>query len=232
MTLKDELDTYVKDTFAKAWSRRDGQKVPETEDIALKNEGVNLEATILYADLASSTNLVAEQSAEFAAEIYKNYLYCAAKIIRANGGEITAYDGDRIMAVFLGDSKNSSAGETGLNLNYAVTKIIQPELNAFYGNHKYTVSQRVGIDTSEVMVARTGIRGSNDLVWVGEAANNAAKLATLSTGYASYATAKAYWRFREGVRNGGDPEQSMWTDLGSSDLGYQIYGSTWWRSFS
>ena len=26
---------------------------------------------------------------------------------------------------------------------------------------------------------------------------------------------------------GGDPKRNMWTDLGTADLGYQIYGSTW-----
>ena len=33
----------------------------------------------------------------------------------------------------------------------------------------------LGIDTSKLFVARTGIRKSNDLVWVGRAANYAAK---------------------------------------------------------
>jgi len=38
-----------------------------------------------------------------AAEIYKTYLHCAAKIIRSEGGSITSYDGDRIMGIFIGD---------------------------------------------------------------------------------------------------------------------------------
>ncbi len=33
--------------------------------------------------------------------LYKAYLHCAAKIISNEGGEITAYDGDRIMAYSL-----------------------------------------------------------------------------------------------------------------------------------
>ena len=40
--------------------------------------------------------------------------------------------------------------------------------------------QSVGIDTSELFVARTGIRRANDLVWVGRAANHAAKLSARS----------------------------------------------------
>ena len=38
--------------------------------------------------------------------------------------------------------------------------------------------QSVGVDTSELLVAKTGIRTVNDLVWVGRAANYAAKLSS------------------------------------------------------
>ena len=48
-------------------------------------------------DLSGSTNLVDTQTPHFAGEIYKTYLMCAAKIIKEQGGTITAYDGDRIM---------------------------------------------------------------------------------------------------------------------------------------
>ena len=74
---------------------------------------VKLDGTVLYADLDDSTNLVDSYEPEFAAKIYKAYLSCAAKVIRSEGGEITSYDGDRIMAVYIGDSKNSSAAPIG-----------------------------------------------------------------------------------------------------------------------
>ena len=49
--------------------------------------------------MADSTSLVAGKTKQFAAEIYKTFLHCAAKVVRAEGGTVTAYDGDRIMAV-------------------------------------------------------------------------------------------------------------------------------------
>ena len=116
-----------------------GRKVPESNEIALGNEAVELEGTVLYADLDDSTNLVDRYKPEFAAEIYKAYLSCAAKVIRSKGGEITAYDGDRIMAVYIGDSKNSSAAETALKINYTVTKIINPLIKKHYPTTSYRV---------------------------------------------------------------------------------------------
>lgn len=60
-----------------------------------------------------STTLVDSKTSEKAAEIYKAYLVCAVKVIKAEGGAITAYYGDRIMAVFIGNGKNSLAAMVG-----------------------------------------------------------------------------------------------------------------------
>lgn len=227
MALKDELETYVAATHASAWSRRKGQKVPDAEDLKLSNESVELEGTVLYADLAQSTGLVKGYKDWFAAEVYKNYLYCAAKIIRLRGGVVTAYDGDRVMGVFIGDAKNSSAARCALNINWAVINILRPAIEKQYPSNTFELKQRVGIDTSELLIARTGIRGSNDLVWVGKAANNAAKMAALPTGYPSYISADVYAKLNESSKYGADPKENMWVNLGSGALGYKIFGSTY-----
>jgi class 3 adenylate cyclase len=86
------------------------QVVPAPEDLKLGNDAVEFErATVLYADLHGSTAMVNRESWTFAAEIYKTFLLCAAKLVRAEGGTITSYDGDRIMGIFIGDSQSTSA---------------------------------------------------------------------------------------------------------------------------
>ncbi len=228
MTLKDELETYVDNVFTESWTRRQGQKVPDAEDVALKNEGVELDATVLYADLAASTTLVETKRDWVAADVYKSYLYCAAKIIRANGGAITAYDGDRVMAVFIGGTKNSSAAKSGLQINYAVKKIVMPRYRLKFPDTTFELKQRVGIDTSKLFIARTGIRGNNDLVWVGNAANHAAKMAALDPTYPTYISEQVYRRLKDWAKLGGkEPRSDMWTALGDSALGYPLYGSRW-----
>lgn len=232
MGLNDELTTYVDQVFTDEWERRVGQKVPSPEDLALKNEAVELDATVLYADLAGSTVMVKGKHDWVAADVYKSYLYCAAKIIRANGGSITAYDGDRVMGVFIGGTKNSSAAKSGLQINWATKNIVTARYKKKFPKTTFEVKQRVGIDTSKLFIARTGIRGSNDLVWVGNAANNAAKMAALPTTYPTYVTADVYNMFKNWAKLGGkDKDRNMWTNLGTDDLGYQLYGSNWTWSF-
>ena len=137
MSLGEDLTKEVRKIFKDAWTTRDGQKVPESEDLRLGNDAVKLDGTVLYADLDASTNLVDSYKPEFAAEIYKTYLHCAAKVIRSEGGVITSYDGDRIMAVYIGNSKNTSAAQSALKINYTVTKIINPLLKECYPRDNY-----------------------------------------------------------------------------------------------
>ena len=116
MSLKDDLESDIKAIFAPQWTTRNGNVVPEAEAVGLGHDAVKLEeVVVLYADLADSTELVQGWHDWFAAEVYKSFLHCASKIIKANGGVITAFDGDRIMAVFLGDAKRTSAASC-LNL--------------------------------------------------------------------------------------------------------------------
>jgi len=228
VTLKDDLSSDVRAIFRSAWDERDGDKVPEPEDLGLGNDAVKLQATVLYADLADSTLLVDNYTRKFAAEIYKTFLLCAARIIRGEGGVITAYDGDRIMAVYLGDWKNTNAARTALKINWAVGNIINPAERAQYPNYPYDVKHVVGIDTSDVYVARTGIRRNNDLVWVGRAPNYAAKLATLPENYATYITQAVYDIMKDGSKFAGDGT-NMWTPLVWTEFDRsRIYGSTFW----
>ncbi|SRR6266404_7211464 len=221
------MESEVAAIFRSRWESRDGTVVPESEDLALQNKGVTIDGTVLYADLAASTDLVDRFSAQFAAEVYKAYLYCAAKIIRAEGGSITAYDGDRIMAVYIGGRKNTSAAKTALKINYAVNKIINPALRSVYKNSTYTIQQVVGVDTSKLFAARTGVRGANDLVWVGRAANYAAKLTELEPSYPSNITHSVYDAMLDEAKTSNDG-RAMWEQFTWNTMNkLTIYRSTW-----
>ena len=226
MALSDDLQKFVKDIFANQWRTRDGAVIPDDTSVALSNDGVSITATVLYADLSDSTALVDNCSPEFAAEIYKSYLHCAAKILRSENGTITAYDGDRVMAVFIGDNKNTSAARAALRISWAVDHVINPAIEKQYGQNVYRVGQVVGIDTGKLLVAKTGIRNANDLVWVGTPANHAAKLCALSN-YHTLITEDVYNRLHSSARFAGNA--NMWTRMSWSKMERVIYGSnyTW-----
>ena len=229
MGLLEDIRGEVASIFATKWERRKGQVVPEAGDVRLGNDAVTLDGTVLYADLAGSTTLTRDYKDFFAAEIYKSYLVAACRIIRKEGGEIVAFDGDRVMAVYLGDNKNTSAARTALKINWTMKNVVNPAIKKQYPNTSFTVSQAVGIDTSALFVAKTGIRGSNDLVWVGRAANYAAKLCGIrESGYSSYITEDVFKLLHSNAKYGGNPRQSMWEKRPWSGVGHTIYRSNFW----
>jgi class 3 adenylate cyclase len=227
MGLQEDLESEVAETFRSRWEERDGRAVPDPEGLGLGNDAVKLDATVLYADMTGSTKLVDDHTPQFAAEIYKTYLVCAARIIKDNGGTITAYDGDRIMAVFDGDYKNSAAAEAALKINYAVVKIINPAMLRIYTSQAFRLRHRVGIDTSPLFVARIGVRNDNDLVWVGRAANHAAKMTEIEEDNTVFISEDVFKRLHANSKTSKDGrpmwEARKWPKMG----GIPIYRSTW-----
>lgn len=232
MALIDDLQVQVKDTFKYQWSEREGYVVPEPESLKLGNDAIHLkEATVLYADLDGSTSLVETKSWPFAAEIYKSFLFCATKLIKDEGGSITSYDGDRVMGIFLGGSQSSTAVRCALKITYAVREIINPAIKVQYPSADYKVRHVIGIDHSAIRAARTGVRGDNDIVWVGRAANYAAKLTALNSEYPVWITKQVYDRLEQASKFGGADKQNMWREWKWTQMNnILVYSSTWqWR---
>ena len=133
------------------------------------------------------------------------------------------------MAIFICDNKYDRAARTGLKLRWAVTNIIQSEMKAKY-NTDFIIAHTVGIDVSDLRAVRTGVRGDNDLVWVGRAANYAAKLTTLSSGYPTWITKNVFDKLSEHSKTSDDGramwEARSWTPMNK----ITIYRSAWsWK---
>ncbi len=228
MTKTEDITNEINEILTTKWVTRDGRKVPDSEDVQLGNDAVKIEAAVLYADLAESTSLVNNYKDWFAADIYKAYLKGCCRAIQINRGEITAFDGDRVMAVFIGDNKNDAAVMTALQINHIVTQVINPEIKNIYKNVSYQIQQAVGIDSSEVFVAKTGIRMNNDLVWVGKSPNYAAKMCCLRNGpYATFISEKIYNSLSNDKKFNGQPRASMWEKDLWKETGMVIYKSSW-----
>jgi|ERR1051325_1750156 hypothetical protein len=58
MGLKEDLENRVAEIFTQKWTERDGTVVPEAEALKLSNDAINLDGSVLYADLSGSTKLV------------------------------------------------------------------------------------------------------------------------------------------------------------------------------
>ena len=172
MGLKEDLTAEVRAFAVQNWGDiPNGYVVPTADSLTFANTGIHVNACVLYADLHRSTEMVDSLTEMHAAERYKAFLKCAAKIIKANDGTITAYDGDRVMGIYLGADKATRSIKTAFELNYAVQNIINPIFLAQYAHAQLSLRHTVGIDFGQLLVAKVGVRVDSDLVWVGPAAN-------------------------------------------------------------
>jgi adenylate cyclase len=182
MTTKALLEQCVDNIFSINWDVRDGQVVPQTEGVALKNGAVKLEAAFLYADLAASSKLAEVCPWTTTAKIIRAYLDCAVRSINAWGGSVRSFDGDRVMGVFVGDMKNTHATNCAREIFYAVDQIIAPKSTKNFksiSDNNIIIQNCIGVDVGECRAVRAGIRNSNDLIWIGKAPSFAAKLSDI-----------------------------------------------------
>jgi adenylate cyclase len=233
MGLADDVETGIDGVLAPAWSSRDGTVVPETSDIVLKNGAVNIDATYLYADLADSSSLGQKVNDKVAAKVIRGYLNAAVRILRNYGGAIRSFDGDRVLAIFVGGSKNTNAVRAALALNWAVLKVLHPKLIAKWPDlgDCWTTNHGIGVDTGSAMLVRGGVRDNNDLISIGAAPNVAAKLSELRATPNIYITKTVYDNMNDKNKTSGG--SAIWENYGCVEVGgssYSVFSSTWrWK---
>jgi class 3 adenylate cyclase len=233
MGLAEEIDKAVTTVVCSDWDVRKGTVVPTTGSVALKNGAVEVDAVYLYADMADSTKLARDFKKKTAAKVIRCYLDAVSRVIIARGGEIRSFDGDRVMAIFMGNAKNSVAAQCALNIHYAVEKIVRPVVEANLSSlvtNGYKLSHCVGIASGPALIVRGGVRNNNDLVSIGRAPNVAAKLSDIRDGgYRTYITQSVFNVLNDGSKysNG----KIMWDgplvrNVGGEEM--KVYRSSWY----
>lgn len=108
-SLQPSIESSVNDILKASWNITNGTVVPKTEDIVMKNGGRLVDATYAYADLADSSTIAQLLNNEVAAKIIRAFVNSATRILRHYNGQIRSFDGDRVMAIFIGEKKNWDA---------------------------------------------------------------------------------------------------------------------------
>lgn len=232
MSFKDDLMAARDSIVGTAFNVRSGTVVPTTADVGY-NEAVKLSATYLYADMADSSGLVAVSPPETVGKILRLYLDLSVRIIRRNDGHIRSFDGDRVMAIFIGDQRYDAAVKSAMQIKWACSDLIQPKIKEKYKGVQesgWVVRTGCGITSGDALIVRGGVRqSSSDLVSVGVAPNLAAKLSdvreepyNVRIGAATYRNLSDKARLSKGV--------DMWSgtyDLKMGGKSYKYYRSSY-----
>lgn len=184
MSLKKELQQKVTNYLTGNYDTYEPSAVPEPKDIPLGNEAAHLEATALFIDMRQSSNIANAFRLQTAAKMIKGYFDGAVRIIRENDGQVKSFNGDGMLALFVGDQRFHYAVRAAMEVEWFVGNILQPKLNRYFENNRVAMGQALsfeigcGLDDSSIFAVKVGIRGTNDVAWVGKGTNTAAKLAS------------------------------------------------------
>jgi adenylate cyclase len=189
MPTRQEYIDKVADYFNGNYAISSGTSIPNISDIGHGKVGKEMELAMLFIDIRGSTKLVDGFRRQTAAKMYKSFLWGTAQIANSNGGALRSFNGDGLLVVFAGGSKCSMAVKSALQMSWFMQEVLQPKVESYLQyNQKLTDIEfgfGIGIHTGKVLIVRAGMKGeaNNDLVWVGNATNYAAKLGS-ETSYA------------------------------------------------
>jgi adenylate cyclase len=169
--LNGKIDAYVKQPY----EIEETTIIPDTDNSKLTfgNKGLTCEYAFLFMDIRKSSQFHETYGFPKAAKIYQSFHDINVRVIEENNGSVRAFDGDRVMGVFVGRSKNSNAVKAAMQIQWAIRNILNPKLET-----KITCGG--GIDYGKILVTKIGKgrnKNNNDLVWIGKADNYASHLA-------------------------------------------------------
>src|SRR6266513_4275431 len=118
-------------------------------------------ATVLFADLVSSTELVSGQDPEITRRRVTTYFNGVQRCIETHGGTVEKFAGDAVMAAFGAPKTHEDDAERAVRAAFAVLEQV----------HELDLEARIGVEAGEVVVD-----DAESTFVTGEAVNIAARL--------------------------------------------------------
>lgn len=135
--------------------------------------------TVLFADLAGSTELAQRQDPEQLRQLLSAFFDEMSQQIRSFGGTVEKYAGDAIMAVFGVPKVHEDDAERAVRAAMAMRESLAQLNPLFEQEYDARLELRVGIATGEVVAATDERR---EMLVTGETANLAARLQSAGSG--------------------------------------------------
>ncbi|NTW90663.1 MAG: adenylate/guanylate cyclase domain-containing protein, partial [Erysipelotrichaceae bacterium] len=171
MPLKSDLENKISTYFRDKYEAQETTIIPSTDysKLTFGNKGLVSELCFLFVDIRESSKLHEKYGFANAARIYQSFHDINVRIINHHDGKIRAFDGDRIMGVFSGDTKCTSAVKSAMKINWSIRNILNKNLDV-------PIKCGIGIDFGKTLITKVGKgrdENNHDLIWVGQACNYA-----------------------------------------------------------
>ena len=224
--MRRDIVDKVEECLSTRFDVRTGRKVPNVSRLTFKSDGVVYDGTVLYSDVVGSTKLGSQVGYDVTAKIIQAFMIGTSALITELDGRVTAFDGDRAMAVFDGDDQEQTAVSCAFQITYFVSEILNPLISKHLSERPLPEPLRCcsGVDAGEMFVVKVGHRGNNDLLWSGRPANFAAKLSAHRKPF--FSTVITHRVFSQlGTDLTRVHEKAIWKKFNCDGIGMHVYGT-------
>ncbi len=135
-------------------------------------EGRIIEMSVLFADLASFTEMTHQLGAERSFQVVDSFFKMANGVLVKHDAFIDKYIGDAVMAIFNAPIKNTEHARAAA----AAAVDIQEGLKSLRQEHKLDLRARVGVASGYARVGRIGSEDRKDYTAIGDVVNLASRL--------------------------------------------------------
>ncbi len=178
-----------------------GRVIPKIGDLGL-GEARELGLAVMHVDMNNFKGLTKDLSNEQKLRLLNIYLSELTYIIRDHGGSVEKYVGDGITSLF-------GAGKDGKTAVLDAAKCALTILTEiYYAMNEYlksidlpTFSCSIGMDYGRIWVARTGVKGMNQLTLVGNEVSIAKQLEEFSGDHQIFLGHNVYSKLLSGIQS-------------------------------
>jgi class 3 adenylate cyclase len=237
MSLASDIDATITTYLSGNYVTWEPRGVPEPEHIKTGNHAAKLTATTLFIDVRQSSNITNAFRLQTAAKMMKAYFAGAVRIVRHKNGAVRSFNGDGMLAIFVGSRRSNNAVEAAWLIEGFVIEQLRPRIHRYFkansaaGTLGFDIG--CGIDDGDIFAVRVGIRGTNDIAWVGRCTNTAAKLASRLRSPGNIGVTGEVYRRLSASNKTSPSGQSMWSAAKPMPLGgvlRAVRSTEWYRS--
>lgn len=157
------------------------KKIPS--DFALENDKwVQVDDVVcVYFDLTSSTNILKKYGDEISVKIFDSYIKSATRIFKNFECSYLDIQGDGGFALFSGDKHIQRAMVSAITLKTLLSRSYSGNLNDLVKKmkSKINLSSKIGVHIGKILAKKSGIRGENEILWLGDLVSIASKICGL-----------------------------------------------------
>ncbi|MCD6149995.1 adenylate/guanylate cyclase domain-containing protein [bacterium] len=181
MATNQEALEQIKQYLNESYNRSITYSVPKKNDLTFGNTVKKIEhAKIFYIDMRKSRKILTDATDFWSVKIHKSFLRAVIHCIEKRDGHLRSFNGDGILAFFVGDNAASKAVRAAMEIKGFVNEIN----TILVKNNKNKIDFGIGIAQGPIMVAKSGKAGDDqtkqDLIWIGIALYVAVELSELA----------------------------------------------------